>query len=114
MSTGTRQQDSKYFAGCCRSLTNEDIDYGMKHFLSKMDIDSITDGQHPEFSSLDMMSMIIRGSFNKKLADGLKYTANMNKKLVDHYRAYPSDPEGFDGWHKVLTDYLEQAYARFQ
>jgi digeranylgeranylglycerophospholipid reductase len=38
----------------------------------------------------------------------------MNKKLVDHYRAYPSDPEGFDGWHKVLTDYLEQAYARFR
>jgi digeranylgeranylglycerophospholipid reductase len=48
------------------------------------------------------------------LADGLKYTANMNKKLVDHYHAYPSDPEGFGGWHKVLTEYLGQAYARFQ
>ena len=111
---GYKTAGLEVFRRMLQSLTNEDIDYGMKHFLSKMDIDSITDGQHPEFSSLDMMSMFIRGSFNKKLADGLKYTANMNKKLVDHYRAYPSDPEGFDGWHKVLTDYLEQAYARFR
>lgn len=111
---GYKTAGLEVFRRMLQSLSNEDIDYGMKHFLSKMDIDSITDGQHPEFSSLDMMSMFIRGSFNRKLADGLKYTANMNKKLVDHYRAYPSDPEGFNGWHKVLTDYLEQAYARFQ
>ncbi|MGI8831212.1 MAG: NAD(P)/FAD-dependent oxidoreductase [Nitrososphaeraceae archaeon] len=111
---GYKTAGLEVFRRMLQSLTNEDIDYGMKHFLSKMDIDSITDGQHPEFSSLDMMSMFIRGSFNRKLADGLKYTANMNKKLVDHYRAYPSDPEGFEGWHKVLLDYLEQAYVRFQ
>ena len=87
---GYKTAGLEVFRRMLQSLTNEDIDYGMKHFLSKMDIDSITDGQHPEFSSLDMMSMFIRGSFNKKLADGLKY------------------------WHKVLTDYLEQAYARFR
>jgi hypothetical protein len=85
----------------------------MKHFLSKMDIDNITDGQHPEFSSLDKMAMIIRGSFNRQLADNLKFTAGMNKKLVEHYRAYPSEPEDFGMWHKTLMHYLNEAYSRF-
>ena len=110
---GTRLPDLRSFAECCKTLTNEEINYGMKHFLSKMDIDSITDGQHPEFSSLDMMSMIIRGSFKRLLAENLKYTASMNKTLVEHYRDYPSKPQSFEKWHEVLLDYLGQAYSRF-
>ena len=111
---GYKTAGLEVFRRMLQTLTNEDIDYGMKHFLSKMDIDSITNGQHPEFSSLDMMSMIIRGSFNRHLAESLRYTANMNKKLVEHYHDYPSDPQGFEKWHKVLLDYLAQAYSRFQ
>ena len=41
------------------------------------------------------MSLFIRGAVNKKLADDLKYTANMNKKLVEHYQNYPNTPETF-------------------
>jgi digeranylgeranylglycerophospholipid reductase len=111
---GYKTAGLEVFRRMLQTLSNEDIDYGMKHFLSKMDIDSITDGEHPEFGSLDMISMIIRGTFNRHLAESLRYTANMNKKLVEHYRDYPSDPKGFQEWHKILLNYLEQAYSRFQ
>ena len=110
---GYKTAGLEVFRRMLQALTNEEINYGMKHFLSKMDIDSITDGQHPEFSSLDMMSMIIRGSFKRLLAENLKYTASMNKTLVEHYRDYPSKPQSFEKWHEVLLDYLGQAYSRF-
>src|SRR5215203_2016311 len=111
---GHKTAGLEVFRRMLQTLSNEDIDYGMKHFLSKMDIDNITDGQHPEFSSLDMMSMIIRGSFNRKLADNLKFTANVNKRLVEHYHAYPSGPEGFEEWHKILMHHLDEAYSKFR
>src|ERR671920_441334 len=111
---GHKTAGLEVFRRMLQTLSNEDIDYGMKHFLSKMDIDNITDGHHPEFSSLDMMSMIIRGSFNRKLADNLKFTANMNKRLVEHYHAYPSGPEGFEEWHKILIHHLDEAYSKFK
>jgi digeranylgeranylglycerophospholipid reductase len=110
---GYKTAGLEVFRRMLQTLTNEEINYGMKHFLSKMDIDSITDGQHPEFSSLDMMSMIIRGSFKRLLAENLKYTASMNRTLVEHYRDYPSKPQSFEKWHEVLLDYLGQTYSRF-
>ena len=97
-----------------QGLTNEQINYGMKHFLSKMDIDKITKGEHPEFSTVDKLGMIIRGAMNKKLADDLKYCASINKVLVDHYYNYPDAPEGFPEWHKKLTGHLEQAFAKYK
>jgi digeranylgeranylglycerophospholipid reductase len=111
---GYKTAGLEVFRRMLQTLSNEDIDYGMKHFLSKMDIDNITDGQHPEFSSLDKMTMIIRGSFNRQLADNLRFTASMNKKLVEHYHTYPSTPEGFEVWHKTLMHYLNDAYSRFR
>jgi hypothetical protein len=97
-----------------QGLTNEQINYGMKHFLSKMDIDKITGGEHPEFNTLDKLGMMIRGALNKKLAEDLRYTANMNKKLVEHYYNYPYKPEGFPQWQKTLENYLSEAFAKFK
>ena len=102
------------FRRMLQGLTNEQINYGMKHFLSKMDIDKITNGEHPQFSSVDKLGMIIRGAVNKKLADGLKFTANMNEKLVDLYNNYPSDPQGFQEWQRLLNGYLNEAFMKLK
>jgi hypothetical protein len=97
-----------------QGLTNEQINYGMKHFLSKMDIDKITQGEHPEFSTVDKLGMIIRGAMNKKLAEDLKYCASINKVLTDHYYNYPDRPEGFPEWHNILIRHLEMAFLRYK
>ncbi|HKG70476.1 MAG TPA: NAD(P)/FAD-dependent oxidoreductase [Nitrososphaeraceae archaeon] len=111
---GYKTAGLEVFRRMLQGLTNEQINYGMKHFLSKMDIDKITNGEHPQFSSVDKLGMVIRGAVNKRLADGLKFTANMNEKLVDLYNNYPSDPQGFQEWQRLLNGYLNEAFMKLK
>jgi flavin-dependent dehydrogenase len=111
---GYKTAGLEVFRRMLQGLTNEQINYGMKHFLSKMDIDKITNGEHPEFSTVDKLGMMIRGAMNKKLAEDLKFCASINKVLVNHYYNYPDAPEGFPEWHKKLTGHLEEAFAKYK
>jgi len=111
---GYKTAGLEVFRRLLQGLTNEQINYGMRHFLSKMDIDKITKGEHPEFSTVDKLGMIIRGVVNKKLAEDLKYCASVNKVMVDHYYNYPDVPEGFPEWHKILMGHLEEAFAKYK
>ena len=110
---GYKTPGLEVFRRMLQQLTNEQINYGMKHFLSKMDIERITKGEHPVFSTIDKIGMLIRGALNKKLAEDLKYTAKMNEILVDHYRNYPDSPEGFTNWQNTLNKHLSEAFTRF-
>ncbi len=111
---GYKTAGLEVFRRMLQGLTNEQINYGMKHFLSKMDIDKITKGEHPEFSTVDKLGMIIRGAMNKKLAEDLKYCASINKVLTDHFYNYPDTPEGFPEWHNILIRHLEAAFLRYK
>jgi digeranylgeranylglycerophospholipid reductase len=111
---GYKTAGLEVFRRMLQGLTNEQINYGMKHFLSKMDIDKITKGEHPEFSTVDKLGMMIRGAMNKKLAEDLRYTASIDKVLVDHYYNYPDAPEGFPDWQKKLTGHLQEAFAKYK
>jgi hypothetical protein len=92
----------------------------MKHFLGNMDVEAISKGEHPDFSSVGKMSMIgkmsmlMRGALNKKLADGLRYTTQRNKILTAHYANYPKSPEGFDIWNKQLQKILQESFSQLQ
>ena len=111
---GYKTAGLEVFRRMLQGLTNEQINYGMKHFLSKMDIDKITQGEHPEFSTVDKLGMIIRGAMNKKLAEDLKFCATTNRALTDHYHNYPDKPEGFPEWHNTLIRHLEDAFSRYK
>lgn len=111
---GYKTAGLEVFRRMLQRLTNEQINYGMKHFLSKMDIDKITKGEHPEFSTVDKLGMFIMGKLNQKLAEDLKFTAKMNRKLVEHYYNYPDAPDGFPQWQKTLNGYLTEAFAKFK
>src|SRR5687767_10987236 len=111
---GYKTAGLEVFRRMLQSLSNEQIDYGMKNFLSKFDIEKISQGEHPDFSTLDKLGMLIRGALNKNLAEDLKYTSQMNKKLVEHYHNYPQNPEGFANWKFKLDGYLNEAYAHFK
>jgi hypothetical protein len=56
--------------------------------------------------------MFVRGALNKKLAENLKYTANVNERLVDHYNNYPEAPEQFEDWQHILHDTLNEAFTK--
>ena len=109
---GYKTAGLEIFRRLLQTLTNEQINYGMKHFLSKLDVEAISRGEHPDFGTVGKLGMMIRGALNKKLADGLRFTAQQNKLLTEHYHNFPKKPEGYDAWHKMLHNILDESYAK--
>jgi len=109
---GYKTAGLELFRSLIQTLTNDQISYGMKHFLGHLDVEAISKGEHPDFSGLGKLGMIIRGALNKKLAKGLKYTTQQNKWLTDHYYNYPETPEGFYEWSKQLRKVLDESNAK--
>ncbi|MDX1596533.1 MAG: NAD(P)/FAD-dependent oxidoreductase [Nitrosopumilaceae archaeon] len=111
---GYKTAGLEIFRRLIQSLTNEQISYGMKHFLGNLDVEAISKGEHPDFSTLGKIGMIIRGALNKKLAEGLKFTTQQNKKLTEHYYNYPESPDGFDEWKKKLHEILDESNTKLK
>jgi len=109
---GYKTAGLELFRRLVQTLTNEQISYGMKHFLGNVDVEAISKGEHPDFSGLSKLGMIIRGAMNKTVASGLKYTSEQNKWLVEHYRNYPKEPSGFEEWKKSLLKTLDESFAK--
>jgi len=80
--------------------------------LVKDDDEAISKGEHPDFSGLTKLGMIIRGAMNKTVASGLKYTSEQNQWLVKHYRNNPKEPSGFEEWNKSLLKTLDESFAK--
>ncbi len=110
---GYKTAGLEIFRRFLQTLSNEQLNYGMKHFLARLDIEKITKGEHPEFTHLDKLGMIIRSILHIKTAEGLRYTAKKNRILVEHYREYPHTPRRFEEWHNKLMHELIEAYERF-
>ncbi|MHB1909323.1 MAG: NAD(P)/FAD-dependent oxidoreductase [Nitrososphaerales archaeon] len=98
-----------------QTLSNEQIDYGMKYFLSEEDISSITNREHPKFSRLRLLNpaMMMRIAKEPKLASGLKHTSDVSEELISHNMNYPESPSGFEVWKKKLHSILSDAFAKF-
>ena len=106
---GYKTAGLEVFRRLIQTLTNDQISYGMKHFLGNLDVEAISKGEHPDFGGLGKIGIIIRGALNKKLAEGLKFTTKMNSWLTKHYYAFPESPDGFEKWQKDLNEKLDEA-----
>jgi len=109
---GYKTAGLEVFRRLIQTLTNEQIDYGMKHFLGDLDVEAIAKGEHPDFSMVGKIGMMIRGALNKTLAEGLKFTSKQNKWLTQHYYDFPESPNGFDEWSKKLHKTLDEANTK--
>ena len=111
---GYKTAGLELFRSLIQQMTNDQISYGMKHFLGNLDVESISKGEHPDFSGLGKFGMIIRGVMNKTVAKSLKYTSEQNQWLVEHYYNYPKDPSGFDEWNKTLHQRFGEALTKVE
>jgi digeranylgeranylglycerophospholipid reductase len=95
-----------------QTLTNEQISYGMKYFLSDEDISNIVNREHPRFGRLRMLNpaMMVRIAKEPKLASGLKHTADSSEALIAHNMNYPEKPEGFEAWRRRLLVLMQEAF----
>ena len=109
---GYKTAGLEIFRRLLQTLTNDQISYGMKHFLGDLDAEAISKGEHPDFGMLGKIGMMIRGALNKTLAEGLKFTSKQNKWLTEHYYNYPKDPNGFEEWQRQLHKTLDESYSK--
>jgi len=112
---GYRMASSEVLRRFLQIISNEDLNYGMKHFLSQDDVDSITKREHPEFKRVGFGNpmRLLSALPRLPLARGLRYTAHKSRKLIEHYMNYPQTPDGFLEWHGRFMAELQEAYARF-
>jgi digeranylgeranylglycerophospholipid reductase len=98
-----------------QTVTNGQINYGMKHFLSEQDVAAITDRKHPEFSRARLASpaMWFRILTQLSLARGLRYTVEKSATLVDINLGYPTTPRKFTEWKGRLAKELAETVERF-
>ncbi len=99
-----------------QTLTNEQINYGMKHFLSEEDIQAITDRKHPDFNRTQFFNpaMWFRVLGDLNLARGLRYTAKKSQTLVTHNLEYPESPGRFGAWRDRLRAELRETVEKFK
>jgi len=111
---GYRMASSEILRRFLQTLSNEDLNYGMKHFLDEDDVESITRRENPEFKQVSLVNpkKILWALPRPSLARGLRYTAAKSRKLIQHYLNYPDSPEGFPEWHRRFTSELREAYTR--
>ncbi|HUI01214.1 MAG TPA: NAD(P)/FAD-dependent oxidoreductase [Nitrososphaerales archaeon] len=98
-----------------QTVTNEQIDFGMKHFLTQEDIDAITERRHPKFNAVNKLNpkLLVRAAQRMELARGLRYTADMSESLVNHNLKYPTTPKGFPEWKKQIVKLIGETKTRF-
>lgn len=98
-----------------QTLTNPEISYGLKHFMSQEDVDNITKREHPKFDRIRFFNplMWFRIASHKSLATGLRYTARKSAELIEHNLDYPESPQGFAKWKQELLLHLREADRRF-
>jgi len=114
-SYGYRMASFEILRRFLQTLSNDDLNYGMKHFLSMDDVESIVKREHPEFKRVERVSptQLLWALPKLALARGLRYTAIKSRRLIEHYMNYPSSPDGFAKWHAKFMAELQEAYTRF-
>ncbi len=98
-----------------QTVTDDQINYGMKYFLSEEDVVAITERKHPEFNQARFMNpaMWFRVLGRLSLARGLRYTVAKSAALVSINLSYPESPAGFSEWKQRLGRELNETVQKF-
>ena len=110
---GNRMASSEILRRFLQRLSNEELNYGMKHFLSQDDVDKIIKREQPDFKRASQASKILWALPKLGLARGLQYTAVKNRRLLQHYANYPQSPDDFPRWHNTFMAELHEAFTKF-
>ena len=96
-----------------QTLTNKEINYGMRHFLSVSEATGISLGEMPELSSSQKLAKLFRGLGSYKAFKGLLLTMDRMKRLNQLYKDYPKEPEQFEQWKKQVDALLNDVRTHY-
>ncbi|MGC9072511.1 MAG: digeranylgeranylglycerophospholipid reductase [Acidilobus sp.] len=111
---GRRQASLDIFRIFLQKLSNDDIEYGLKHGI--MDADqvyetSVTGELKANLSLLDKVSLALRLLGRPSLLPKLALVAQYMKRVGDLYDSYPANPSSLPDWIKAVKN-LYSDYER--
>jgi flavin-dependent dehydrogenase len=95
-----------------QSMNNQDIDYGMKNFITYEEAVEITYGRIPELSLTKKVSKFVKGVGAIRAFKDLVWTTNKMKELNAIYAKYPTSPAEFPQFKKTVIATVNEAKAR--
>jgi digeranylgeranylglycerophospholipid reductase len=110
---GNKTAGLEVFRYYLQTLSNEEINYGMRHFLSANEATEISLGEMPHLSPLEKIVKLFRGLGSYKAFRGLIYTMRQMEALNNLYQNYPKDPAEFEHWKQRVDSILTDSRARF-
>ncbi len=96
-----------------QTLNNDQINYGMRHFLSASEATSMSLGEMPHLSPFQKLVKLFEGIGSYRAFRGLIYTMDRMKRLNNLYSNYPKSPDEFPDWKKQVDTALGEVKSRF-
>jgi digeranylgeranylglycerophospholipid reductase len=96
-----------------KSISNDDIDYGMKYnVLTEDDLFKVSIGEDLRLNITEKTRRAFRGLRKLTMLRQLRDTAHLLKKMKAMYQNYPASPEGFEEWRKEANEIMKEAHKR--
>jgi len=98
---GAKQAALDVFRIFLQNLSDDDIEYGIKHGIMKAEDayeTSVTGELHANLSLLDKVATVLKTLGRPSLLPKLAIVARYMKRVREHYLSYPDSPEGLQKW----------------
>ena len=96
-----------------QSLNNDLINYGMSHFITKVEAEQLAYGIIPEISVMSKFQKLVSGVANINAFRNLLFVVDKMKRLNGLYNQYPKDAKSFKAWNDVIGMELQEVKAKF-
>jgi len=107
---GAKQAGLDIFRIFLQELSNEEINFGMKHqLITREDVLKTSLKGELKLRIADKTMRVIRGFRRLGFLNQLKFTADMMKELKKLHQQYP-EPEGFENWRREVR----QVYVKMR
>jgi digeranylgeranylglycerophospholipid reductase len=110
---GAKQASLDIFRIFLQNLTDDDIEYGIKHGIMRAEDayeTSVTGDLHANLGILDKVAAVLKTLGRPSLLPKLATVARYMKRVKELYLRYPENPEGLDRW----VAEVEQLYSEYK
>ncbi len=111
---GNKTAGLEVFRVYLQSLNNDQINYGMHHFLTDKEAVDISYGLVPELSLGQTFNKILHGVANINAFKNLIFVVRRMKELNALYAAYPKSPAEFMPWKEKVGSSMHEVKERFK
>jgi digeranylgeranylglycerophospholipid reductase len=107
---GAKQAGLDIFRMLLQRLTDNEMNYGMRHHLiTDDDLLKASMGEDLKLNITEKTSRLFKGLGSLSLLKKLNATAKLMKEIKALYRNYPSSPEGLREWEEKTNRVVEKA-----